>query len=280
MKLLRYGVKGKEKPGILDSKGKIRSLSKIVKDLTPQTLAAGALAKIKAVDVESLPFVRGNPRKGSVLASTGNFLAVGLNYADHAAETGSPIPKEPILFNKAPSCLQGPDDEIMIPKGSIKTDWEVELCIIIGKRGRYISKETAMDYVAGFAICNDISEREYQLERGTQWMKGKGCETFGPVGPYLVTPDELDVQNIKMKLWVNGEQVQNGSTSTMIFDVKTLVSYISEFLVLEAGDMITTGTPPGVGLGFQPPRFLKAGDTMKVTIDGLGEQNQKVIAWK
>jgi 2,4-didehydro-3-deoxy-L-rhamnonate hydrolase len=280
MKLLRYGAIGKEKPGILDKNGKIRSLSKVVKDLTPETLANGALAKIKAIDVESLPLVRGKPRIGSVLKSTGNFLAVGLNYADHAAETGSPIPSEPILFNKAPSCLQGPDDAVMIPQGSVKTDWEVELCIIIGKRGRYIPKDKALDYVAGFAICNDVSERAYQLERGTQWMKGKGCETFGPVGPYLVTPDEVDVQNLAMQLYVNGERVQNGSTATMIFDVKTLVSYISEFLVLEAGDMITTGTPPGVGLGFKPPRFLKAGDTMKVAIAGLGEQNQKVIAWK
>lgn len=279
MKLMRVGPKGKEKPAILDAEGNIRDLSKVIKDITPATLAKGAIKKIRKTDLSTLPILEAT-RYGEVVKGCRNFIAVGLNYADHAAETGAAIPKEPILFNKAPSCIQGCNDDVMIPKKSVKTDWEVELCIIIGKGGRYISKKKAIDHVAGYAVCNDVSEREYQMERGTQWMKGKGCETFGPVGPYLVTPDEVDVQNLKMYLDVNGKRVQNGSTSTMIFDVATLVSYISEFMVLEAGDMITTGTPPGVGLGMKPPVFLKAGDTMRVEIEGLGVQNQTVIAWQ
>jgi 2,4-didehydro-3-deoxy-L-rhamnonate hydrolase len=281
MKILRYGAAGAEKPGVLDKQGHIRDLSNIISDISRETLANGALAKLKGVDIESLPLVNGNPRIGSVVAGTHNFIAVGLNYSDHAAETGATVPPEPILFNKAPSCIQGPNDDIMIPKGSEKTDWEVELCIVIGKRGRYIAKADVNDYIAGYCVCNDISERAYQTERSGQWMKGKGCETFGPVGPYLVTPDEIkDVQNLKMTLDVNGKSMQNGSSNTMVYDCAFLVSYISQFMVLEPGDMITTGTPPGVGLGMKPPMYLKAGDTMRVEIEGLGVQNQKVIGWK
>lgn len=223
---------------------------------------------------------QGPPRLGAPVGRVGNFIAVGLNYADHAAETGAAIPTEPILFNKAPSCIVGPNDDVMLPKKSVKTDWEIELAIVIGERARYVSKKDAMSVVAGFCICNDVSEREFQIERGGQWMKGKGCETFGPLGPWLVTSDEIkDVQNLSMWLDVNGERMQTGSTKTMIFDVKTIVSYVSEFMVLEPGDVITTGTPPGVGLGMKPPRFLKAGDVMTLGIEGLGEQKQKVVAW-
>ena len=281
MKLVRYGKPGKEKPGLIDGAGELRDLSGVVDDLAGDALSPERLAKIAELEPSGLPAVRGEPRLGSCVGQVGNFIAVGLNYADHAAETGAAIPKEPILFNKAPSCIVGPNDDVTIPKGSVKTDWEVELAVVIGSKGSYVAENEAMNYVAGFCICNDVSEREYQTERGGQWMKGKGCPTFGPLGPWLVTPDEIgDVQKLSMWLDVNGERMQNGSTSTMIFDVKMLVSYISHFMTLLPGDVITTGTPPGVGLGMKPPRFLKAGDTVALGIEGLGAQQQRFVAWK
>jgi 2,4-didehydro-3-deoxy-L-rhamnonate hydrolase len=281
MKLVRWGKPGKEKPGIVDADGKIRDLSKVVPDIAGAALSPSGLAKIAKINLARLPLVRGKPRLGACVGHVPNFYAVGLNYADHAAETGAPIPKEPILFNKATSCIMGPNDEVMIPKGSKKTDWEVELAVVIGSRASYVSQKEAMDVVAGFCVCNDVSEREYQMERGGQWMKGKGCPTFGPIGPWLVTKDEIkDVQKLGMWLDLNGERVQNGSTKTMIFDVKHIVSYMSQFMELLPGDVITTGTPPGVGLGMKPPRFLKAGDVMRVGIEGLGEQKQLVSAWR
>ena len=280
MKLVRYGQPGQEKPGILDKAGTVRDLSKAIRDIDGAFLAEGGLAEIAKLDIELLPKVPDGTRFGSPVANVRNFIAVGLNYADHAAETGAEIPAEPILFNKAPSCIVGPNDDVMIPKGSKKTDWEVELAIVIGKTASYVHANEALDYVAGFCVCNDVSEREWQIERGGQWMKGKGCPTFGPLGPWLVTTDEVaDVQSLGMWLEVNGERVQNGSTKTMIFDVRKIVSYTSHFMILEPGDVITTGTPPGVGLGFKPPRFLKAGDTMALGIEGLGEQHQKVVAY-
>lgn len=281
MKLVRFGPKGKEKPGLVDPEGKIRDLSEIVPDIAGEALSSKGLARIAKADWQKLPVAPAGARIGACVGGVGNFIAVGLNYADHAAETGAAIPTEPILFNKAPSCIVGPDDDVMLPKGSVKTDWEVELAIVIGERARYVSKQDALSVVAGFCICNDVSERAYQIERGGQWMKGKGCETFGPLGPWLVTVDEIaDVQKLGMWLDVNGERMQTGSTKTMIFDVRTIVSYTSEFMVLEPGDVITTGTPPGVGLGMKPPKFLKAGDVMAVGIEGLGAQKQNVIAWR
>jgi 2-keto-4-pentenoate hydratase/2-oxohepta-3-ene-1,7-dioic acid hydratase in catechol pathway len=281
MKLVRYGNPGKEKPGLIDGAGKLRDLSGVVGDLSGGTLSPKSLAKIAKIKPASLPAARGAPRLGPCVGAVGNFIAVGLNYADHAAETGAAIPKEPILFNKAPSCIVGPSDDVTIPKGSVKTDWEVELAVVIGSRASYVSEHDALKHVAGFCVCNDVSEREYQQERGGQWMKGKGCATFGPLGPWLVTTDEIaDVQKLDMWLDVNGERMQKGSTATMIFDVKTLVSYISHFMVLLPGDVITTGTPPGVGLGMKPPRFLKAGDTVSLGIEGLGSQAQRFVAWK
>lgn len=280
MKLVRWGKPGKEKPGIIDKDGKIRDLSDVVPDIAGDVLSKVGLAKIAKKNMDKLPLVRGKPRIGPCVGHVPNFYAIGLNYADHAAETGAAIPAEPILFNKATSCIMGPNDEVMIPKGSKKTDWEVELAIVIGTRASYISEREAMDAIAGFCICNDVSEREFQIERGGQWMKGKGCPTFGPIGPWLVTRDEIkDVQKLGMWLDLNGERVQNGSTKTMIFGVKKIVSYMSQFMELMPGDVITTGTPPGVGLGMKPPRFLKAGDVMRVGIEGLGEQKQLVTAW-
>jgi 2,4-didehydro-3-deoxy-L-rhamnonate hydrolase len=280
MKLVRFGQPGAEKPGIIDAGGVIRDVSAHVADWAGAALDPQSLARLKAVDMSSLPAAPSGVRLGSCVARPGHFIAVGLNFADHAAETGSPIPKEPILFDKAPNCVQGPDDDVMIPKGSTKTDWEVELAIVIGKTALYVSEEDALSHVAGYCICNDVSEREYQLERSGQWMKGKGFPTFGPLGPWLVTPDEIeDVQNLKMWLEIDGKRVQDGSSKTMIFGVKHLVSYISQFMQMDPGDVITTGTPPGVGLGMKPPRFLKAGETMKVGIEGLGVQTQKVIAY-
>ena len=280
MRLVRYGKFGKEKPGILDANDKIRDISGIVDDLAGDFLSPKNLAKIAKAKIDKLPEVRGTPRIGSCVARPGNFIAVGLNFADHAAETGSPVPKEPILFNKAPNCVVGPYDDVMLPKGSVKTDWEVELAIVIGTRASYVTEADAMAHVAGFCICNDVSEREYQAERGGQWMKGKSAPTFGPLGPWLVTPDEIaDVQKLDMFLDVNGERCQTGSTATMIFNVVQLVSYISHFMTLDPGDIITTGTPPGVGLGMKPPRYLKAGDTLSLGVAGLGRQAQRVIAW-
>jgi 2-keto-4-pentenoate hydratase/2-oxohepta-3-ene-1,7-dioic acid hydratase in catechol pathway len=281
MKLVRFGQPGSEKPGLVDSDGSIRDLSGHVQDLSGAALDPAALARLKSIDPASLPKVPAGTRLGSCVARPGNFIAVGLNYADHAAETGAPIPSEPILFNKAPNCVQGPDDPIVIPRGSEKTDWEVELAIVIGKTALYVPEADALSYVAGFCVCNDISERAFQTERGGQWMKGKGSPTFGPIGPWLVTTDEVkDVQNLKMWLELNGKMVQDGSTKTMIFGVAHLVSYISHFLQLDPGDVITTGTPPGVGLGMKPPVFLKPGDRMRVGIEGLGEQHQVVKAWQ
>ena len=282
MKLVRFGAPGREKPGIIDAEGRIRNLSKIVPDIAGEALSPRGLAKIRKTDIKKLPIVAGKPRLGPCVGGTRHFVAIGLNYTDHARETNSPIPKEPIIFEKAPSCISGPNDTVIIPRGSLKLDWEVELCIVIGSRARYLNKATAMSAVAGFCICNDVSERHFQIERGGQWTKGKGCETFGPIGPWLVTRDEIkDVQNLDMYLEVNGERRQNGNTRTMIFDVEHIVWYCSQFFVLEPGDLITTGTPPGVGLGMKPePKFLQAGDTMRVGIVGLGEQNQRVRQFK
>jgi 2,4-didehydro-3-deoxy-L-rhamnonate hydrolase len=281
MKLVRYGKPGKEKPGLIDAAGKLRDLSEIIDDIHGESLSPRVLARLAKITPDALPAVRGNPRLGPCVSKVGNFIAVGLNYADHAAESGMAIPKEPILFTKAPSCIVGPNDDVMIPKGSEKTDWEVELAVVIGTRASYVSERDALDHVAGYCICNDVSERAYQLERGGgQWIKGKGCPTFGPLGPWLVTADEIaDTQKLGMWLDVNGERMQSGSTATMIFDVRTLVSYTSHFMILEPGDIITTGTPPGVGNGMKPPRFLKAGDTISLGIDGLGQQAQRVVAW-
>ncbi len=283
MKLLRFGPKGREKPGILAKDGTIRDLSSVVSDISAETIAAGALAKIRKVKPESLPKVRKDVRIGPCVAGTRNFLAIGLNYADHAAESGMPIPKEPIVFTKAPNCIVGPNDDVMIPKGSKKTDWETELAVIIGKGGSYIPEKDALKAIAGYAVCNDVSEREYQLERGGgQWTKGKGCPTFGPLGPWLVTPDEVkDPQDLDMFLDINGRRMQRGNTRTMIFGVAYLVSYVSQFIRLDAGDVITTGTPPGVGSGQKPkPRFLKGGETIHLGIAGLGEQTQTVVKYK
>ena len=281
MKLVRYGRPGKEKPGLIDAAGKLRALSEIIDDIDGETLSPRVLSRLAKIKPESLPAVRGKPRLGPCVGKVGNFLAVGLNYADHAAESGMPIPKEPILFTKAPSCIVGPNDDVVIPKGSEKTDWEVELAIVIGSRASYVGERDALAHVAGFCVCNDVSERAFQLERGGgQWVKGKGCPTFGPLGPWLVTADEIsDPQKLAMWLDVNGERMQSGSTATMIFGVRTLVSYASQFMILEPGDVITTGTPPGVGMGKKPPRFLEPGDTISLGVDGLGQQAQRVIAW-
>ena len=280
MKLLRYGPAGQEKPGILDAAGAIRDLSGVIPDITGDVLSPAALAKIAAVDVNSLPKVAGNPRLGSPVTGMKNLICIGLNYADHAAETGAPIPKEPIVFLKSLNALQGPNDDVVIPRGSVKTDYEVELCIIIGTRAKYVSEDKALDHVAGYAVGNDVSEREWQAERGGAWDKGKGFDTFGPLGPWLVTKDEIpDPQNLAMYCDVDGVREQNGSTKTMIFGVKQIVSYVSQCITLNPGDVIFTGTPPGVGLGKKPtPIFLKAGQTMKLGIAGLGEQTQKLVA--
>ena len=286
MKLVRYGQPGKEKPGLIDADGKLRDLSGVIADLTPEHLSDKALAKLAKLKADKLPLVKGKKRFGPPVSRTGKFIAIGLNYADHAAESNMPIPKEPIVFMKSTTCIQGPDDDVMLPKGSKKTDWEVELGIVIGTRARYVSQKDAFNYVAGYCTVNDVSEREYQLERGGTWDKGKGCDTFGPIGPWLVTRDEVpNPQNLSMWLDLNGERMQNGSTKTMIFGVAKLVSYVSQFMTLEPGDIITTGTPPGVGMGIKKngkpaPIFLKRGDVMKLGIEGLGEQTQKVVAFK
>ena len=280
MKLVRWGESGAEKPGLIDAAGAIRDLSGVVRDIAGPFLAADTLANLRRIDAATLPEVPAGTRLGACVGQVRNFIAIGLNYADHAAETGSPIPAEPILFNKAPSCIVGPNDTVILPKGSAKTDWEVELAIVIGKRASYVHANEALDYVAGYCVCHDVSEREFQLERGGTWTKGKGCPTFGPLGPWLVTPDEVgDVQNLDMWLDVNGERMQTGSTRTMIFDVRQIVSYLSHFMLLEPGDVITTGTPPGVGMGMKPPRYLKSGDIVSLGIAGLGEQRQAVVAF-
>jgi 2,4-didehydro-3-deoxy-L-rhamnonate hydrolase len=280
MKLMRYGPKGSEKPALVDAQGKVRDLSKVMPDITAQTLTPSGLKRLRELDISNLPVVASPGRTAPPWTGCGKFVAVGLNYSDHAAETGNPIPKEPILFMKATSCIVGCNDPIVLPKGSVKTDWEVELGIVIGSKTRYVSQADAIKHVAGYCVVNDVSEREYQIERGGQWDKGKGCDTFGPIGPWMVTADEIpNPQDLTMWLEVNGKRHQNGSTKTMIFGVANLVSYISEFMTLYPGDLITTGTPPGVGLGMKPPLYLKAGDTMKLAIQGLGEQQQKVHAW-
>ena len=281
MKLVRYGNPGREKPGLVDAEGKLRDLSAVVPDIGAAQLSDAALAKLRKVNPAKLPLVRGNPRMGCPIANVGKFIAIGLNFADHAEESGAPIPKEPIVFMKATSCIQGPNDPVMLPKGSVKTDWEVELGVVIGTRARYVSKKDALNFVAGYCVVNDVSEREYQLERGPQWDKGKGCDTFGPIGPWLVTRDEIaNVQKLDMWLDLNGQRTQRGNTRTMIFGVAHLVSYVSQFMTLLPGDVITTGTPPGVGLGMKPPRYLKKGDVVTLGIEGLGEQRQEVVAFK
>lgn len=281
MKLVRYGRPGKEKPGLIDAEGALRDLSGIIADLGPDQLSGKALAKIAKIAPSSLPLVRGNPRFGVPLAQVGKFIAIGLNYADHAAETGAPKPAEPIVFMKATSCLSGPDDSIMLPKGSKKTDWEVELGVVIGSKAQSVTEKDALQYVAGYCVVNDVSERKFQLELGTQWDKGKGCDTFGPVGPWLVTRDEVpNPQRLNLYLDLNDERMQTGSTKTMIFSVAKLVSYVSRFMTLMPGDIITTGTPPGVGMAMTPQRFLKPGDQLTLGIAGLGEQQHDVIAYQ
>ena len=281
MKLVRYGAKGKELPGIIDNDGDLRSLAGLVNEESEQFLSDKGLAELGRMNLSKLPLVPGKPRYGCPVANVSKFVAIGLNYTDHAKETNSPIPKEPIIFMKALNCLQGPNDNVMLPRGSVKTDWEVELGIVISKKARYVTKKNALDHVAGYVLVNDVSEREFQAERGPQWDKGKGCDTFGPVGPYLVTRDEIkDPQNLELWLDVNGERMQTGNTKTMIFPVKEIISYVSEFMTLFAGDIITTGTPPGVGSGMKPQVFLKAGDVMTLGISGLGEQRQKIVPFK
>jgi len=280
MKLLRYGPKGQEKPGTLDAEGRIRDLSGYIADITPDQLYGPALEALKAIDPTTLPLVEGQPRYGVPINGVRKFLAIGLNFADHAAESNLPIPEEPVLFTKAITCLNGPNDDVVIPRGSEKTDWEVELGIVIGKPASYVTKAEALDHVAGYVLINDVSERAYQTERGGTWDKGKGCDTFGPVGPWLVTTDEVgDVQDLDMWLDLNGKRMQTGNTKTMIFGVAEIVSYLSEFMTLEPGDLITTGTPPGVGLGQKPPLYLKAGDTVRLGIQKLGEQGQTFVEW-
>jgi 2,4-diketo-3-deoxy-L-fuconate hydrolase len=280
MKLLRYGRPGKEKPGLLDEEGRVRDLSGVIDDIGPAQLSDKALRKLAKIDPKSLPLVRGNPRCGVPLTGVGKFIGIGLNYADHAAEARMAPPKEPIVFMKAITCLSGPDDPVILPQGSKKADWEVELGVVIGTRARYVSEADALNHVAGYCVVNDVSEREFQLERGPQWDKGKGCDTFGPVGPWLVTRDEvMDVQRLDLYLELNGKRMQTGSTETMIFTVAQLVSYLSRFMTLEPGDIIATGTPPGVGMGRTPQRFLKRGDRLRLGIAGLGEQQQDVAAY-
>ena len=280
MKLLRYGKSGAEKPGVLDADGKIRDLSEVIEDVNAATLSPASLKKLAKIDPSSLPLVKGRPRIGPCVARPLNFVCIGLNYADHAAETGAPIPKEPIVFLKSLGAYCGPNDDVKMPRGSKKLDWEVELGIVIGTTARYVTEADAMKHVAGYCVINDVSEREFQAERGGTWDKGKGADTFGPTGPWMVTKDEIaDPQNLKMWLDVDGQRQQDGSTRTMIFGVKEIVSYVSHFITLHAGDVIATGTPPGVGLGKKPnPVFLKLGQTMSLGIEGLGEQSQTVIA--
>jgi len=278
MKLLRHGEFGSEKPGIIDNEGKIRDLSSHIPDINGDSINSESLKKIAAINLSTLPIVSNDTRLGACVGNVGKFLCIGLNYSDHAAESGLPVPSEPILFSKATSAIVGPNDNVEIPRNSSETDWEVELGIIIGKKAKYINEDEAEDYIAGYCVVNDVSERAFQIKREGQWTKGKSCDTFGPTGPYLVTKDEIpDVQNLKMYLDVNGKRMQNGSTNTMIFSAKHIVYYLSQFMSLNPGDVIATGTPPGVGLGMKPPVFLNAGDTMKLGIEGLGEQNQICI---
>jgi 2,4-didehydro-3-deoxy-L-rhamnonate hydrolase len=281
MKLLRYGPPKGERPGLLDSQGVIRDLSGHIRDISPETVTPEGLARIAALDGDALPRVEGTPRLGVPVKGIGKFIAIGLNYADHAKEAHLPIPTEPPMFTKAISCLSGPNDDVMLPKDSLKSDWEVELGVIIGRTARYVSQDQALDCVAGYVLANDVSERAFQMERGTQWDKGKGCDTFGPVGPWLVTADEVgDVQKLELFLNLNGRRMQTGNTQRMIFPVRHLIAYVSQFMTLYPGDLLITGTPPGVGMGHKPePLFLKSGDVMHLGIEKLGEQRQKVVAW-
>ncbi|HPW09156.1 MAG TPA: fumarylacetoacetate hydrolase family protein [Burkholderiaceae bacterium] len=281
MKLVRYGNPGKEKPGLIDADGKLRDLSAVVKDIGPDQLGDAALAKLRKLKTNKLPLVKGSPRLGSPVNGVSKFIAIGLNYSDHAAESNMPIPKEPIVFMKATSCIQGANDPVMLPKGSVKSDWEVELGVVIGTMARHVSQKDALNHVAGYCTINDVSEREFQLERGSQWDKGKGCDTFGPLGPWLVTRDDIpNPQKLAMWLDLNGKRVQTGNTKTMIFSVAKIVSHLSQYMTLMPGDVITTGTPPGVGLGMKPPVYLKKGDVMTLGIEGLGEQRQVVVPFK
>ncbi|HEX7157334.1 MAG TPA: fumarylacetoacetate hydrolase family protein [Burkholderiaceae bacterium] len=281
MKFVRYGPRGREKPGILDAQGGIRALSGVVGEIDSALLAPRELKRLRRVDPASLPRVRGEPRLGVPYLGIGKFVAIGLNYSDHAAEAGLPVPAEPVLFSKATTCINGPWDPIMLPRDSTKTDWEVELGVVIGTRASYVGEDRALAHVAGYCVVNDVSERNFQLERGSQWDRGKGCDTFGPIGPYLVSADEVpDPQSLALWLDVNGEPRQRGSTRSMVFGVASLVSYVSRFMTLMPGDIITTGTPPGVGMGMKPPQFLKAGDVVTLGIDGLGEQRQQVIPFR
>ena len=279
MKLLRFGNSGEEKPGMIDENGKIRDLSDVIDDINGNTISPESLDKLKSLDVSSLAEVTGNPRIGPCVNKVGKFLCIGLNFSDHAAETGLEPPEEPILFSKATSAIIGPNDNVEIPRTSTATDWEVELGIIIGKKAKYISEAEAKNYIAGYCVVNDVSERDFQIKRSGQWTKGKSCDTFGPIGPYLVTTDEIeDVQNLSMYLDVNGKRMQTGSTKTMIFSAYHIVHYLSQFMTLFPGDVIATGTPPGVGMGMQPPVYLKPGDVMKLGIDELGDQEQKCVS--
>lgn len=281
MKLLRHGPVGKERPGVLDGDGNIRDLSLICRDIDPSFFAKDRLRELRGRRIADLPIVAKDTRLGPCIAHPGNFLAIGLNYVQHARETSAPIPTDPILFNKAPSCISGPFDPVILPKGSNKADWEVELALVIGKDAHYVSEGDALDYIAGYCVCNDVSEREFQLERSGQWVKGKMAPTFGPLGPWLVTSDEIpDVQNLRLWLELNGKRIQDSSTSDMIFSVARIVADVSQYVLLQPGDVITTGTPQGVGLGLRPPQFLKPGDVMRLGIDGLGVQEQRVVRWE
>jgi 2-keto-4-pentenoate hydratase/2-oxohepta-3-ene-1,7-dioic acid hydratase in catechol pathway len=281
MKLVRFGNPGAEKPGLIDGNGAIRDLSAHVADFSGANLSPATLDKLRAIDPASLPAAPAGVRLGAPVAGTRNFVAIGLNYADHAKETGQEIPAEPILFNKAPTCICGPNDDIMYPKDSDRMDWEVEIAFVVGTRARYVEEKDALAHIAGYCLCNDVSERRFQVKRAGQWVKGKSAETFGPLGPFLATPDEIpDVQNLAMSLDVNGNRKQTGSTSTMIFSIPFLLAYITQFMVLEPGDVVTTGTPPGVGSAKKPPEYLKAGDELVLRVDGLGEQRSKVVPFK
>ncbi len=280
MKLVRHGPKGQERPGVIDSDGKIRDLHGVCEDFGPAFFKSDGIQRLRQLDTRKLPIVGSETRLGACLAQTGNFIAIGLNYIQHARETNAEIPTDPILFNKAPSCLSGPNDPVLLPRNSTKTDWEVELALVIGKEAHYVEESDALNHVAGYFVCNDVSEREFQLERSGQWVKGKMFPTFGPIGPWLVTADEIpDVQNLRLWLELNGKRIQDSSTSDMIFKVAHLVADTSQYVLLQPGDIITTGTPPGVGLGMKPPQYLKPGDVMRLGIDGLGVQEQRVRRW-
>ena len=280
MKLVRFGKPGQERPGLIDSQDRLRDLSGVVSDIGAQQLSDRELNRLRKLNPDHLPLVRGKPRLGCPVASVGKLVAIGLNYADHAAEAGMPLPSEPIVFLKATSCIQGPNDPIMLPRGSLKSDWEVELGVVIGKQARYVSQKSALTHVAGYCVVNDVSERSFQTERGGTWDKGKGCDTFGPIGPWLVTRDEVPNPQ-RLGLWLdrNGQRLQTGNTRTMVFGVAKLISYVSQFMTLQPGDVLTTGTPPGVGMGQKPPTYLRAGDVLTLGVDGLGQQQQRVISF-